>query len=570
LLIDEKPMLVKGICYSPIPINESVYFAPYGDYFTADYSFIWLRDLPLIKAMGVNVVRTYGWQPKNDHTAFLDALASHDLYLMATYYMGDSTETPVDTPEARSLAVKGFASEVEKYADHPAILFWSFGNELNGVWNGYLQALGKSGPEQCDWDERYDDLGGCWIHKGTLPPKGSKCYDSSYCVYKKLFSFINDAAVAAHAVADVLVVSAFADVDGLYDKILRAGDFAMELDAWTAQVYRGSSFGDFFEGMGNSTSKPVLLTEYGVDAYHDACGEGKHTPCFNTLGDDSTSFEDESAQAAFAMNLTLEIMDVASSGPECAKAVAGRNGDAGSAKCTCLGGFLMSWADEYWKGSKAQASCPVTQGHRGFDPKKCQEKAHVTCGNWDTSVHDLCGYFLDASPDHYVNEEWFGITAPTQCERAIDSLRPRMTYWKMRELWTGERGKDVQGFESCKELVENKCIALGDGGGDTILDWLRPSPHKSGGPQTCSGHGRCTTDWSECGAGTSDEVSTPCCSCEFGFAGAGCADLDARVYVALGALGVVTILLVAMVTNSIATACNLKRMHPDLSEKLLG
>ena len=34
------------------------------------------------------------------------------------------------------------------------------------------------------------------------------------------------------------------------------------------------------------------------------------------------------------------------------------------------------------------------------------KKAHVTCGNWNASDHDLCGYQLDASPDHYVNEEW--------------------------------------------------------------------------------------------------------------------------------------------------------------------
>ena len=39
-------------------------------------------------------------------------------------------------------------------------------------------------------------------------------------------------------VADVLVVSAFADVDALYDKIGRAGDLAEHVDAWTAQVTR--------------------------------------------------------------------------------------------------------------------------------------------------------------------------------------------------------------------------------------------------------------------------------------------------------------------------------------------
>ena len=52
------------------------------------------------------------------------------------------------------------------------------------------------GEEPCDWDERYDDLGGCWIHKGKPPLPGSECYETSYCVYKRLFSFIGDAAAA--------------------------------------------------------------------------------------------------------------------------------------------------------------------------------------------------------------------------------------------------------------------------------------------------------------------------------------------------------------------------------------
>ena len=54
---------VRGICYSPVPINASVYFAPYGDYFTAEYSFIWLRDIPLIKAMGARGLRRYDQPP---------------------------------------------------------------------------------------------------------------------------------------------------------------------------------------------------------------------------------------------------------------------------------------------------------------------------------------------------------------------------------------------------------------------------------------------------------------------------------------------------------------------------
>ena len=166
------------------------------------------------------------------------------------------------------------------------------------------------------------------------------------------------------------------------------------------QVYRGGSFGNFFEQMGNATDKPVLLTEYGVDAYHDVCGTGKQTPCYNTFGDSSGSFEDEESQAVFATNLTREIEAASSTPKSCA--TSGR----GDRDCTSIGGFLMSWTDEYWKGAKSQAGCDPPQSSSHFTPKKCQEKAHVTCGNWDASDHDLCGYFLEAAPDHYVNEEW--------------------------------------------------------------------------------------------------------------------------------------------------------------------
>ena len=286
LIVDGKPTIVRGICYSPTPVNESVYFAPYGDYFGPDHSFIWLRDLPLMKEMGANVIRTYGWQPSIDHSAFLDAAADNGLSVMATYYMGESSETPVTTEEDRTKVIQGFKKIVAKYAGHPSLLFWSFGNELNGVWNGYLTDLGKDpGQEQCNWDERYDDLGGCWIHKRMTPfPPEHPCYAASYCVYSRLFKLINDAAEAAKEVADVLVVSAFADVDNLYEKIGRAGDLAPTLDAWTAQVYRGSSFGNFFEAMGNNTDKPVLMP----------CTHPVHLTLLRTL---SASHKTDSASA---------------------------------------------------------------------------------------------------------------------------------------------------------------------------------------------------------------------------------------------------------------------------------
>jgi len=370
-------------------------------------------------------------------------------------------------------------------------------------------------------------------------------------------------------VAEVLVISAFADVDGLNDKVDRAGDYAADLDAWTAQVYRGSSFGNFFAQMGNATSKPVLLTEYGVDAYHDVCGaDTTTTPCFNTVGDNSASFVDGVAQAAFAMNLTREIINASSTFDSCS------NASKGSTNCTCIGGFLMSWTDEYWKGAKAQAACTPTISSAHFSPKKCQNKAHVTCGNWDTGVHDLCGYYLDAAPDHYVNEEWFGLTSPSICANSIDALEPRQIYWTMRRLWTGATTHDHSLFNDCDEQIHGRCVSLGDGGSSVWLigSLLGATPRRSGSPPLpCSGRGKCTTDWQLCGPGGANATATPCCSCHFGYAGEGCTELDVRIYVAIAGAATLAALLAAMTISSICSSITARRVRVnDLHERLIS
>ena len=67
----------------------------------------------------------------------------------------------------------------------------------------------------------------------------------------------------------------------------------------------------------------------------------------------------------------------------------------------------------------------------------------------------------------------------------------------------------------------------------------------------CSGHGRCTTDDVECGKGSSTKKATPCCTCELGFAGEGCAELDARMYVAIFVLTIAAMMLTSMLLISI-------------------
>lgn len=123
--------MIQGICYSPVPIGESVNVGAKGDYFTLDYAYIWQRDLPLIKAMGANTIRIYGWNNHVDHTEFLDACHSIGLKVLITFYLGDAWQSPVSLPEQRAAIIQLFVEQVARYKDHPAILMWSFGNEVD-------------------------------------------------------------------------------------------------------------------------------------------------------------------------------------------------------------------------------------------------------------------------------------------------------------------------------------------------------------------------------------------------------------------------------------------------------
>ena len=92
------------------------------------------------------------------------------------------------------------------------------------------------------------------------------------------------------------------------------------------------------------------------------------------------------------------------------------------------------------QGAKSQAACEPTISSPDFSEKHCDARAHVTCGNWDASDHDLCGYWLEAAPDHYVNEEWFGLTTPEQCglplcRAPLAHRTQRSAYGPVRPLW---------------------------------------------------------------------------------------------------------------------------------------
>jgi len=257
-----------------------------------------------------------------------------------------------------------------------------------------------------------------------------------------------------------------------------------DMAGWAMQLYRGRSFGGYFGNFQAESSKPLIVTEFGIDAYNDPCGWNENMAypqvCFNLPGDGNggdvalpgqpfrgcnnpwadCAKPGVQTQAEWDAALVHEIM---ANAPEHGGAV--------------IGGFVMAWTDEYWKGAVVQDQCahpcPVqdlqTCLQRDYASyalggwAACGPHAHFTCGNYDTKFHDLCGYALAALPDGYVNEEWFGITAPVPCHQScsdcgfqLDALTLRPAYHAIKAIWNPY----VSGQNATQDVLAPTCNDL--------------------------------------------------------------------------------------------------------------
>lgn len=226
ILVNNQPFIIKGIGYAPVPIGSS----KGKDYYTTKYADLYNRDLPIIRSMNANTIRLWGWDNTADHTDFLNRMYNNGkdpIYLIASFWIGPDED--ISSPEVRNKLKADFRQMVAKHKNHPAILMWAVGNELNAKW-------------------RYDK---------------NKMDD--------LFSLINELAKEAHLeeginyhpVTTTLVDANITETIETYDSNMTY------LDVWSAQLYRGKDFGSFFKEYANVSSKPAAILEFGIDAYDD-------------------------------------------------------------------------------------------------------------------------------------------------------------------------------------------------------------------------------------------------------------------------------------------------------------
>jgi len=220
---------VQGVGYAPTPIGVDVTVTPpYGDYFTKNYASSYLRDLAILRPLGVNTLRLWGWNNSADHSDFLDQAYNKGvdpIYVAVEFYIGPSVYPNLADPTVIQRVLSDFQVFLTHANSHPAILFYILGSDLNAGWN-YAGELGA------------------------------------------VFSLLSQLATATHQFQNgSLVTTALNDVNSI--ATIGQYDATTTMDFWGLNTYRGCSFSTLFTQFQAASKKKLFISEYGIDSYND-------------------------------------------------------------------------------------------------------------------------------------------------------------------------------------------------------------------------------------------------------------------------------------------------------------
>lgn len=356
ILVNGKPFFVKGMNwdYFPIGTNYTYNFWNQSDEFIQTAL---QEEMGLLKNMGVNSIRVYTGIPKK----WIEYIYTNfGIYTMLNHSFGRygltiegvwKPNTDYADKKTQALLINEVKELADTYKNTPGLLLFLLGNENN-------YGLFWEGAETED-----------------IPVKDRKSTQKAESMYK----LFNEAARTIKN-SDSNHPVAICNGDLLFLDIIAKE--CPDIDIFGTNVYRGISFTDLYERVKNEYGKPVLLTEFGSDA-------------FNVV----SNMEDQNMQAQFLKGNWKEIYENAHG--------LGKSGNS-------IGGYTFQFSDGWWKFGQT----------KNLD-------IHDQNASWSNG-----GYFFDYSPnENNMNEEWFGICAkgPTN-EKGLYQLYPRAAYYLLKEI----------------------------------------------------------------------------------------------------------------------------------------
>lgn len=293
LLVDGKPFVVRGVCYSPVPVGKD-----YEHNFWGDAGKPWLLDGQLMKQMGVNTVRFYrlGKNPLEVRRLVDDLYRRSGIRSLMGTYLGFWNWPPPNytDDEFRDKVRTETLEMVRLYKDSPGVLGWVLGNENNYSFDREVQR----------WSSDAID---------ALPDDDSRRKEKARIYY----SFVNELAKEIKKIdPNHPVVMGVGETASLQ----LAAPVAPDVDILGLLAYRGPGFGNLFRQVKEKFDRPVLMIEFGADSFNA-----------------STREPDETNQAEF---LKLQWQDIE------------RNFAGGKGAGNSLGGTIFEWTDEWWKGNE--------------------------------------------------------------------------------------------------------------------------------------------------------------------------------------------------------------------------
>jgi hypothetical protein len=356
LTVNDKDFFVNGMNWDYFPIGTNYTYSLWNQSDdlikrALDY------EMSMLKNMGVNTVRMYTGVPARWIKYIYD---NYGIYTMLNHSFGRygltvkgrwEPNTDYSNPNVRDLLLKEVKDLASKYKNTPGLLMYLLGNENNyGLfWRG--------------------------AETENIPVQDRQSTKDATYLYK----LFNEAAKEMKAI-DAGHPMAICNGDLLFLDIIAKE--CKDIDILGINVYRGSTFTDLYDRAKKEFSKPVILTEFGSDAYNTQANK-----------------EDQEYQAKVLVSNWKEIYANA--------AGLGKNGNS-------LGGFTFQFSDGWWKTGQ-------TTNLDEHDP----------AASWSNG-----GYTNDfVNGENNMNEEWFGICAKGRTnENGTYELYPRAAYYALKQV----------------------------------------------------------------------------------------------------------------------------------------
>ena len=356
LLVDGKPMMVNGMNWDYFPRGTNYSYSLWNqspEFIKAALDY----EMGLLQNMGVNAIRVYtGIQPEWITYIY----ENYGIYTMLNHSFGRygltvdgvwKQNTDYSDPKVRELLFSEVTQMVEDYKDVDGVLLFLLGNENNyGLfWEG-------AETEDIPIEDR-----------------------ASTAKAREMYKTFNDGILRMKQIATNRPI---AICNGDLQFLDLVNELTPDADIFGTNTYRGVSFTDLFDRVRDEYGKPVLLTEFGSDAYNA-----------------QALVEDQGAQAFYQKGNWLDIYQNAP----------GLGGADNS-----LGGFTFQFSDGWWKYGQT----------RNLDE-------HDVNASWPNG-----GYTFDFKEgSNNMNEEWFGITAkgPTTVQGTYE-LFPRAAYYVLKDV----------------------------------------------------------------------------------------------------------------------------------------